>query len=287
MLQHVGRVNPPPANEYLVHYWRDTTGVWQYDVIVAFPDFGRMFTPSIAMSPNTMLPCPNVTWEYSDPNPGPMRSKVYYWTPTLPAPELVASGSVPRCLQYPTIALNLVPRAHILWQDSLWGAVRHSYREGANNWHTPPDIVALEAKHPCADECGGSIYAVWEQGTVPDIYIGRLVTDTTWQTCPVCSTDYQSEYPVLEDSNVVWSEATFVPGNHEIFYSRWTGGGGTCGTEPVNVSETSSLSAYPQGCYHTIGESYGEPLCNRFYIVWTEHFQNHEEVMYSPQPRAQ
>lgn len=264
-----------------MHYWKDESG-WHSETIddMIFPTFGRVFTPAITVDHRAILPSPNVVWEYYDPLQDV--SKIYYWAPTLSSPEVVATGALAHSVQHPTIAIDGSPKPHVLWQDNFFGEIRHSYREGVGNWHAP-FVVASGGSHPCADESQGMIHAVWEQGSPSDIAFGRF-TGTIWETCPISNTDNPSQFPVLEDSNVVWSEPTQIPGDYEVFYSKWDGGLGaefTCGTPPENLSGTPTPSMYPQGCFHFIVNPWGTPRCHRFYVTWTEDLLSHQRLLFT------
>jgi hypothetical protein len=283
LLQHFGGPVPPP-NEYLIHYWKDSCGQWQSEVIKSYPDrFGVIFSPAIAtdevVQPHTSVP--HVVWEYSEGG----ISKIYYWNPLLNQPEEVVTKGGMRSLQFPSIALDGAFTPHVLWQENRGGLwfICHSYREGDDQWHNAL-TVASSAVHPCADECEGTVYATWEEGSPSDVFIGRF-TGAGWEKCPVCQTIPPSQFPVLEDSNVVWTEPTPVPGNYEVLYSKWDGSGLgfglTCGTEPQNLSQTSSLSIYPQGSYHSFTD------CSRFYVVWTEDLYNHQRLLFAQHVPAQ
>lgn len=202
-----------------------------------------------------------------------------YWDPVVDQPEIIVSEVGTHLFELPTIAFDGSTTPHVLWQDNPTGEVRHSYREGDDLWH-PAFSVGSNAKHPCADECGGIIHAVWEQGSQPDIFIG-MFTGTGWETCPIYDTYYPSQYPVLEDSHVVWSEPTVIPGDYEIFYSKWGGSGSSaevnCGSDPQSVSKTVTPSMYPQG-WHRLFEI--RDPCDRFYVMWTEDLLSHQRLVF-------
>lgn len=282
LLEHAS--TGPPPNEHLVHYWKDGSGQWQKDIIVSIPDkIDVMFTPAVAIygpGPQGYY-SPHVVWEqYSD---SPPRTAINYWTSSLGGPEEILSAVGLHSLRFPSIAIDGGGKPHVLWQNNNLGEIQHSYREGTNNWHQPPLTVASGASHPCADESEGEIFAVWEQGSPLDISIGRF-TGTTWETCPISDTDTPSQFPVLEDSNVVWSEPTQIPGDYEVLYSKWDGGLGaelTCGTPPENLSGTTTPSMYPQGCFHFIVNPWDQTRCHRFYVTWTEDRYSHQRLMFT------
>jgi len=284
MLQHLGATQPPP-NEYVVHYWIDLSGQWQYEVIEGYPDkFGVYFTPVIDVYQPTTNPEIHIAWEHSED----LTSRILYWNSSSGVTEVILNqtGTEPHPLQFPTIALDGSGTPHVLWQNNEFGGIYHSYR---NSTWEPGTEVAAGGTHPCVDRCEGIIYAVWEEGSPSDVFIGKY-TGTGWEKCPVCETIYQSQFPVLGDSNVVWFEPTPLIDNYVVLYSKWTGGGLTgeitCGTTPETLSQGIS-STYPQGFYHSLSDICQGCPCDRFYVIWTEDLMSHQRLDFALQVPAE
>ncbi|TET45468.1 hypothetical protein E3J62_07505 [candidate division TA06 bacterium] len=274
LLEHVG----DPPNEHLVHYWKHASGQWQRDVIVSLPDkMDVIFTPAVAIydetGPQAYYP-PHVVWEYIDTVL--QRTYIYYWNPSLGIPEEIVSADELHSLEFPSISFDGAGTPHVLWQDNSnpgASAIRHSSR--ANGVWQQSQVVAL-GEHPSVDEWGGGIYAVWEQGSPPEIVFGMYM-GATWYNYLISETpSVPSKFPSLDDFNIVWAEESAGPGLYEIFYSKYYPNGPT---DPQNLSGTPlTPSVYPQGCFHA-DEVIRAP-CERFYVVWTEDLLSHQRVKF-------
>lgn len=280
LLKHL-TFSPQGPDESLVHYWREEeSGEWQSEVIYTLEQFGGMFRPSISIPTNAIIQSPDVVWEHVEGG----ISRIWYWNPSLDSPEEIVIGTGSHTVEFPTIANDASNTPHVLWQDSELGQILHTYREGVGNWHQPAFTVADDASHPCLDECEGMIYAVWEQHPEDDIFIGRF-SGADWDKCQLWDTDYSSQFPVLEDSHVVWHEDCPNPEDYRFFRSKWLGSGLaagiTCGSEPVQLNYTATPSIHPHGCYYLLRDVfYDEVLCDRFYVVWTEDLFSHQRLVF-------
>jgi len=70
----------------------------------------------------------------------------------------------------------------------------------------------------------------------------------TWYSYLISETPgVSSEFPSLDDLNILWAEESPGPGLYEIFYSKYYPNGPT---DPQNLSGTPlAPSVYPQGLF--------------------------------------
>lgn len=154
----------PQLDESLIHYWREENGQWQSETLRGpYDGYDRLFRPAIAAEIGIYDPPKlHVVWEEVDWGP-PINTSINYWSPTTGVEE-VASANGEHTLEFPTIAVDGGGTPHVLWQDNTQAIplIQHRYKEAGEWKPTLSQQVAEYAKHPCADEWGNGIYAVWE-----------------------------------------------------------------------------------------------------------------------------
>jgi hypothetical protein len=153
-------------------------------------------------------------------------------------------GPYPPLRSFPSIARCEVDNSfHAVWQrvDTICYATKSSSQPW-NNWGWQFDSSGLQSTHAFVETYGDSIYVVWQNQAVDDIYRGyRHSPDSSFQWQNLSLTLMSSTYPVNASGFfTAYAEEPTASSSYEVYYK----------VRPIdnrrNLSNTAYNSLYPQ-----------------------------------------